>query len=232
MNNVKFNNRRHCSYKGCSTDRLTTRNGAISFFSFPIKDTERCSMWISKSGREEFRYLTPKELGEKKICELHFDHGMFSNDFKTNLTKRAFPLDWRLSSRSPELIQIEDGESSNECESVAVSEGSCAANTNVVNGFTSNGVCENGNTNHMNKNASILNAALNNGASMIKESFNQIPNSDQSCAIKQLSVATSMDEGSCNTIMDKSTAIPASNNNKIVRLLVCSKSMHNFSVIA
>uniref|UniRef100_A0A1B6HTM4 THAP-type domain-containing protein n=2 Tax=Homalodisca liturata TaxID=320908 RepID=A0A1B6HTM4_9HEMI len=198
----RLNSRRYCSYKGCSSDRLLTKNGAISFFSFPIKDTERCSMWISKSGREEFRYLTPKELGEKKICELHFDHAMFSNDLKTNLTKRAFPLDWRVSSRSPELIQIDDDENSIECENFVLRESPVTTSTN---GPISNGVSENeNNTNVVNTNGSILNAVLSSGAS---------PKSVQSS--KQITVATNTVEGNHgNTTLDKSTAIPASLTNK------------------
>lgn len=33
--------KRFCCYKGCSSDQIKTRDGAISFFGFPIKDTER-----------------------------------------------------------------------------------------------------------------------------------------------------------------------------------------------
>ncbi|XP_054284906.1 uncharacterized protein LOC129001586 isoform X1 [Macrosteles quadrilineatus] len=96
--------KRYCSYNGCSSDR-STDGGAISFFGFP-KDTERCSKWITNSGREEFRFLTPHELSKKKICELHFTPSMFANKFKNSLKKHAFPINWKNS--TPELIEIDD----------------------------------------------------------------------------------------------------------------------------
>lgn len=83
----------------------------------------RCSIWITNSGREEFRYLTPKELANKRVCELHFEEFMFSNYFKTNLKKNAVPN--QFDKVTPEMFQSNDADDSNdEGESGIASESS------------------------------------------------------------------------------------------------------------
>lgn len=83
----------------------------------------RCSVWITNSGREEFRYLTPKELANKRICELHFEEFMFSNFFKTHLKKNAVPN--QFDKVTPEMFQNNDDDDSNdEGESGIASESS------------------------------------------------------------------------------------------------------------
>lgn len=77
----------------------------------------RCSIWISHCGREEFRYLTPRELQYKRICELHFPPNMFSNEFRTKLKKPAVPVDFRIFSQEP--IQIDDDEEDNDNDDVS-----------------------------------------------------------------------------------------------------------------
>lgn len=111
----------------------------------------RCSKWISNCGREEFRYLTPRELSEKKVCEFHFDDGMFSNPMKVTLLKQAVPKAWK---STPELIEIDEG-SDSECESGIVSEESTTAVThdNIISV----------NEEVLSTNRSILVSALTNG---------------------------------------------------------------------
>lgn len=84
----------------------------------------RCSVWITNSGREEFRYLTPKELANKRICELHFEEFMFSNFFKTHLKKNAVPN--QFDKVTPEMFQNndDDDDSNDEGESGIASESS------------------------------------------------------------------------------------------------------------
>lgn len=98
----------------------------------------RCSVWITNSGREEFRYLTPKELANKRICELHFEEFMFSNFFKTHLKKNAVPN--QFDKVTPEMFQNndDDDDSNDEGESGIASESSSNHNNHD---FINNTLC-------------------------------------------------------------------------------------------
>lgn len=98
----------------------------------------RCSVWITNSGREEFRYLTPKELANKRICELHFEEFMFSNFLKTHLIKNAVPN--QFDKVTPEMFQNndDDDDSNDEGESGIASESSSNHNNHD---YVNNALC-------------------------------------------------------------------------------------------
>lgn len=64
MNNSSKMVTKACSYKDCKN--INTNTPEITFFSFPIRNEEKCTAWALLSGCVE------QNLGNRYLCEMHF----------------------------------------------------------------------------------------------------------------------------------------------------------------
>lgn len=86
-----------CSYINCGNVCEKKRtDGFVSFFHFPIKDSERLKEWVKRSGNIKLDYNCPEELKLKKICEKHFtiEDITCSTGNRKRLQKNALPVSY------------------------------------------------------------------------------------------------------------------------------------------
>nr|CAH7722561.1 unnamed protein product [Callosobruchus chinensis] len=78
-----------CSYKNCTNSTKNTEN--IAFFHYPVKQKQRCKIWIEKACKPEFINLEEEQLRNKVICQNHFLDKWFPNQQKKRLLQGAIP---------------------------------------------------------------------------------------------------------------------------------------------
>ncbi|CAH1989746.1 unnamed protein product [Acanthoscelides obtectus] len=78
-----------CSYKNCANSTKNTEN--ITFFHYPVKQKQRCKIWIENACKPEFFNLEEEQLRNKVICQNHFMDKWFPNPQKKRLLQGAVP---------------------------------------------------------------------------------------------------------------------------------------------
>ncbi|KAL3273597.1 hypothetical protein HHI36_015029 [Cryptolaemus montrouzieri] len=78
-----------CSYKNCRNTTKTTDN--VHFFHYPVKQKDRCKIWIKRAEKPQFFDLDEYQLRNKVICEVHFEDHCFLNSQKKRLLPNAVP---------------------------------------------------------------------------------------------------------------------------------------------
>lgn len=80
-------NSKHCVYRDCGNSSAFSPK--ITFFSFPLKDVEKCKHWAKRSGCEEIN------LKNKYLCENHFSTIYISKTARrTVLLPNAMPYSY------------------------------------------------------------------------------------------------------------------------------------------
>lgn len=93
-------NTKICAYKNCGNTSATT---TLTFFSFPLKDANKCENWAKLSGCEGLN------LKNKYLCEKHFNTIYISKTpRRTVLLPNAMPYSWTKSSKKDEHIEDVD----------------------------------------------------------------------------------------------------------------------------
>lgn len=81
-----------CVYFNCTN--LKNTSSELSFFSFPVKDEERCKQWLLNCGNRDLFDLGEK-LKHRVICEKHFNSQYIGysghSGTKKHLTRNAVP---------------------------------------------------------------------------------------------------------------------------------------------
>lgn len=77
-----------CSFRDCSN---TTKTENIHFFHYPVKQKERCRIWIENARKPHFCNLEEDQLRNKVICDQHFEDKWFPNPQKKRLLQGAIP---------------------------------------------------------------------------------------------------------------------------------------------
>lgn len=77
-----------CSYRECPN---TTKTENIHFFHYPVKQKERCRIWIENAKKPHFCNLEEDQLRNKVICDQHFEDKWFPNPQKKRLLQGAIP---------------------------------------------------------------------------------------------------------------------------------------------
>lgn len=77
-----------CAYINCNVTSRNTRDGT-SFYTFPIKDQERCITWLVNAGLDDWVEESDSFFKHKYICSRHFSRDcMYASG---RLTKSAVP---------------------------------------------------------------------------------------------------------------------------------------------
>ncbi|VEN37094.1 unnamed protein product [Callosobruchus maculatus] len=93
-----------CSYKNCTNSTKNTEN--ITFFHYPVKQKQRCKIWIENACKPEFINLEEEQLRNKVICQNHFLDKWFPNPQKKRLIQGAIPtLDAGCDTAEPTYMQ-------------------------------------------------------------------------------------------------------------------------------
>lgn len=91
-------NTKVCAYKNCGNISTTA---ALTFFSFPLKDAQKCENWAKLSGCEGIN------LKNKYLCEKHFNTIYISKTpRRTVLLPNAMPYSWEKSSTKDDHIEV------------------------------------------------------------------------------------------------------------------------------
>lgn len=77
-----------CSFRDCPN---TTKTENIHFFHYPVKQKERCRIWIENARKPHFCNLEEDQLRNKVICDQHFEDKWFPNPQKKRLLQGAIP---------------------------------------------------------------------------------------------------------------------------------------------
>lgn len=77
-----------CSFRDCPN---TTKTENIHFFHYPVKQKERCRIWIENARKPHFCNLEEDQLRNKVICDQHFEYKWFPNPQKKRLLQGAIP---------------------------------------------------------------------------------------------------------------------------------------------
>lgn len=79
-------NTKNCYYRDCVNTSLSSK---LTFFGFPVKDTQKCKLWSDRAGCET------DNLKNKYLCEDHFSHIYISRTARrTVLLPNAVPFHW------------------------------------------------------------------------------------------------------------------------------------------
>ncbi|RZF40801.1 hypothetical protein LSTR_LSTR003311 [Laodelphax striatellus] len=84
-----------CSYVNCKN--TPAKNRELSFFSFPVNDSKRCTQWIVNCGQDDFAKLPNNILKRQTLCSQHFLRSAFTNDLRNKLLRNhpaAVPIPW------------------------------------------------------------------------------------------------------------------------------------------
>ncbi|KFB53517.1 AGAP004377-PA-like protein [Anopheles sinensis] len=78
-----------CTFRNCENGTASRKE--LHYFRYPIRDPERLKEWIQLANREEFLNLPKDKLGNKVVCQEHFERRMFMNYLCDRLTRFAVP---------------------------------------------------------------------------------------------------------------------------------------------
>lgn len=77
-----------CSFRECPN---TTKTENLHFFHYPVKQKERCRIWIENARKPQFCNLEEEQLRNKVICDQHFEDKWFPNHQRKRLLQGAVP---------------------------------------------------------------------------------------------------------------------------------------------
>lgn len=78
-----------CVFRNCQSSTFVTPG--LHYFHFPIRDPQRCEMWITNSRKNSLRAISKEKLRNKVICSLHFEERYFTNEKHDRLVHNAVP---------------------------------------------------------------------------------------------------------------------------------------------
>lgn len=82
-----------CSFQFCKN--TSASKPSLHFFHYPVRNQERCELWIRNSDKEEFLKMPLAKLRNRVVCQDHFTEDSFMNCKQISLTKSAVPTLWK-----------------------------------------------------------------------------------------------------------------------------------------
>ncbi|XP_031618773.1 uncharacterized protein LOC116337933 [Contarinia nasturtii] len=94
-------NTKQCIYRDCDNTNLYTPD--LTFFGFPVKDVQKCNLWVELSGCDEVN------LKNKYLCQNHFDQKYISKSARrTVLLPNAVPFRYNEKSTKDQENYVEE----------------------------------------------------------------------------------------------------------------------------
>ena len=79
-----------CVYPFCGLTNRKVTDSSISFYKFPINDSNRCITWLINCGLDDWVEMSNSELKNKYLCSRHFSKDSFyaSGRLRNNATPK------------------------------------------------------------------------------------------------------------------------------------------------